>query len=80
MAAKDGSRWTALILAVEGGHRAVVELLLRRGADVAARTEMWARTALDLAGDGGCADMGGVDELLLSWGADKYGWGGTALH
>ena len=40
LAACDGCRRTALLLASKGGHLAAVQLLLKAGADIAAKTKV----------------------------------------
>lgn len=56
MNAKDMLQMSALHWAVEHGHRDVVELLLRFGADVHAQSK-FCKNALDIALDNGCHEL-----------------------
>ncbi|PNH09548.1 Ankyrin repeat domain-containing protein [Tetrabaena socialis] len=76
---QDENGWTALHCASEKGHKEMVEVLLRAGADVAAKsTNGW--TALHLASQKGHTE---AVKVLLRAGADvavKSNNGWTALH
>jgi ankyrin repeat protein len=76
--AKNSYGWTALILASMNGHKEIVELLLKNGADIEAK-DSDGRTALMWASTYGHS---AIVELLLKNGADieakdSHGW--TAL-
>jgi ankyrin repeat domain-containing protein 50 len=77
--ARDDGGMTALHLAAENGHGAVITLLLEKGADVTAKSNNgW--TALHLAAENGHEV---IVQLLLKKGADitaKSNDGRTALH
>lgn len=65
---RDKKGYTPLILAADGGHEKVVELLLNNGADIEAQSERTKDTALSLACTKGRYE---VVELLLKRGANK---------
>ena len=74
----DNKGGTALMWAAQGGHKAVVQLLLEKGANVEAKNK-YRETALHGAARGGHE---AVVRLLLEKGADveaKSKYGGTAL-
>ncbi|ODS32278.1 MAG: Ankyrin repeats (3 copies) [Candidatus Scalindua rubra] len=59
---------TALIKALEKGHKDIVEALLNKGANVNAREPLSAKTALTIATEIGQKD---IVELLTEWGATE---------
>jgi TonB family protein len=75
----DARGWTALMLAVEGGHHEIVEALVDAGAEVDGRNDA-GETALHLAASRGRAES---TRLLLRAGADlelRDGEGHTPLY
>ncbi|NIM52206.1 MAG: hypothetical protein GTN78_20895 [Gemmatimonadales bacterium] len=66
----DSSGYTVLQLAVQGGHREVVEALLAAGADVNAANDSTGVTAVDLAFQAECRGGSQLTKLLLDHGAE----------